>query len=107
MQHLILFEAFHNETTLVFGSMRTGKTITVTLQGGRIQSIDNRAMVRFPFSIGQSYTRSMETWACNNGFRINDKNPCPEEKLFGIRKSHIPKGHELRLMFPHKFRNED
>ena len=28
-----------------------------------------------------------------------------EEKIFGIRKKDIPQGHELRMMFPHKFRN--
>jgi hypothetical protein len=47
----------------------------------------------------------MKTWACNNGFKWNGEDPCPEEKLFGIRKKDIPQGHELRMMFPHKFRN--
>jgi hypothetical protein len=105
MKHLQLFEAFHNQETLVFGSTRNGKTITVTLKGGRIETIDNKAMVRFPFSVGQQYTRSMETWACNHGFTINDEDPCPEEKIFGIKKSHIPKDHELRMLFPGKFRD--
>jgi hypothetical protein len=36
---------------------------------------------------------------------INDEDPCPEEKIFGIKKSHIPKGHELRLLFPGKFKD--
>jgi hypothetical protein len=30
--------------------------------------------------------------------------PCLEEKIFGIRKSDIPKGHELRMLYPGKFR---
>jgi hypothetical protein len=105
MKNLMLFEAFHNEKVLVFGNTRTGKNITVTLKGGRIESIDNKAMVRFPFSVGQSYNRNIETWACNHGFTINDEDPCPEEKIFGIRKKDIPKGHELRLTFPGKFRD--
>jgi hypothetical protein len=105
MENLLLFEAFHNQQALIFGHTRSGRTITVTLKGGRIETIDNKAMMRFPFSVGQPYTRSIETWACNNGFTINDEDPCPEEKIFGIRKKDIPKGHELRLMFPSKFRD--
>ena len=84
---------------------RQGRDIILTLLGGSIKDIDNQSGVRFPFSVGQSYTRSIETWACNNGFKIDGKNPCPEEKIFGIRKKDIPQGHELRLLYPHKFRN--
>ena len=104
MEDSPLPESFHNEKTLIFGHTRSGRNITVTLKGGRIESIDNKAMMRFPFSVGQNYNRSMETWACNNGFKINDEDPCPEEKIFGIRKKDIPQGHELRIMFPGKFR---
>jgi hypothetical protein len=107
MKHLLLFESFHNQKTLVFGSTRNGKTITVTLTGGRIETIDNQAMIRFPFSVGQQYTRSIESWCCNNGFKMDGKSCCPEEKVFGMRKKDIPMGHELRMLFPNKFRNND
>lgn len=50
MKNLLLFEAFHNEQTLIFGHTRSGRTITVTLKGGRIETIDNKAMVS-PFQL--------------------------------------------------------
>lgn len=103
MRHLELYEAFHHEKELVFKS-RQGRVITVNLLGGRIEDIDNQAGVRFPFMKGQQYTRTIETWACNNGFTINGEDTCPEKKVFGIRTSDIPQGHELRKLFPNKFR---
>lgn len=73
---------------------------------GRITRIEkpNHVHVNFPFKIGQILNRNVETWACNNSFYINGKDTCPEEKVFGIRKSDIPHGHELRHLFPNKFR---
>lgn len=104
MKHLIIFESYSKEKLITLES-RQGKTIQITTIQGRIQSIENNAMIRFPFAIGQSYTRSIETWACTNGFTIDGKSACPEEKIFGIRKKDIPAGHELRMLFPSKFRN--
>lgn len=103
MKNLELYESYTNGKTTVLTS-RQGRTITLTLLGGSIKGIDNQAGIRFPFNVGQSYTRSIETWACNNGFKIDGESPCPEEKIFGIRKKDIPQGHELRLLYPHKFR---
>lgn len=103
MEEISLFEDFSRERRMVLTS-RQGRNITITLLGARIQDIVNEAGIRFPFSIGQSYTRSIETWACNNGFKIDGNDPCPEEKIFGIRKKDVPMGHELRVLFPHKFR---
>lgn len=73
---------------------------------GRITRIEKpkHVHIRFPFEVGQILNRGVETWACNNGFYIDGKDTCPEEKVFGIRKSDIPKGHELRHLFPQKFR---
>jgi hypothetical protein len=73
---------------------------------GKITRIEmpSHVHIRFPFNVGQILNRSVETWACNNNFYINGKDTCPEEKVFGIRKSDIPQGHELRHLFPHKFR---
>jgi hypothetical protein len=104
MKNLELYENFGRERITTLTSRR-GKDIIITLLGARIQSIDNQSGVNFPFSVGQSYTQSIETWACNNGFTIDGKSPCPEEKIFGIRKKDIPQGHELRFLFPHKFRD--
>jgi hypothetical protein len=36
---------------------------------------------------------------------MDQLDPCPEEKIFGIRKKDIPMGHELRFLYPHKFRD--
>ena len=104
MKNLELYESYTNERTMTLTS-RQGRDLVITLLGGRIQAIDNNTGVNFPFKVGQSYTRSIETWACNNGFKIDGKSPCPEEKIFGIRKKDIPHGHELRMLFPHKFRD--
>jgi len=104
MKNLQLYETFSREKITTLTS-RQGKDIIVTSLGARIQSIDNKSGVNFPFSVGQTLTRSIETWACNNGFTIDGKSPCPEEKIFGIRKKDIPQGHELRMLFPGKFRD--
>jgi len=104
MENLELYETFSREKITTFTS-RQGKDIIVTSLGARIQAIDNKSGVNFPFSVGQTLTRSIETWACNNGFTIDGKSPCPEEKIFGIRKKDIPQGHELRMLFPGKFRD--
>jgi hypothetical protein len=104
MENIELYENYSSEKTITLTS-RQNREILVIVLGGRIQSVDNNSGINFPFNVGQSYTRSIETWACNNGFKIDGKSPCPEEKIFGIRKSLIPKGHELRLLYPHKFRD--
>lgn len=81
--------------------------ITVKLDpSGRIEEIEKSGRsIRFPFSIGQLMTRNIETWACNNNMLIDGQDPCPEEKVFGIRKKDIPHGHPLRMMYPSKFKN--
>lgn len=106
MENLELYENYTNERTITLTS-RQNKPLVITLLGGRIQSIDNKTGVNFPWKVGQSYTRSVETWACNNGFKIDGKSPCPEEKVFGIKKSYIPKGHWIRMAYPHKFRGDE
>lgn len=104
MNHITLYEHFHRQFEHTLTS-RQGRDIKVMVEAGRIIHIDNQSGVRFPWVIGQSWNRSIETWACNNGFKINGNDPCPEEKVFGIRAKDIPKGHELRLLYPHKFRD--
>jgi len=74
---------------------------------GRITKIEmpGHVHVRFPFVVGQVMNRGVETWACNNDFFMDGKDTCPEKKVFGKRASDIHDGHELRRLFPNKFRN--
>jgi hypothetical protein len=105
MNNLELYESFNQERKVVLTSRR-GKEIRFTVLGGRIKDLVNDSGVRFPYAVGQSYTRSIETWCCNNGFKMDGKSCCPEEKVFGIRKKDIPQGHPLRIMYPGKFRED-
>ena len=102
MENLELYENYHLKT-VVFTS-RQNRKIIVTVKASRIDSIDNQAGIRFPFSEGQTYNRSIETWACNNHFKIDGQDPCPDKKIFGIKTKDIPQGHELRKIYPGKFR---
>jgi len=104
MKHITVYESWSREGTVELESTRNRAKITLTLQGSRIESIDNPRGMRFPWSVGQNINRSLETWACNNGFTINGEDPCPEEKIFGVKTSRVPKGHEWRMLFPNKFR---
>jgi len=81
------------------------KIIIKKYPDGRIVDIKVPNGIRFPFSVGQISNRNIETWACVNGYLIDGINPCGEEKVFGIKVSDIPKGHELRMLYPHKFRD--
>jgi hypothetical protein len=103
MKHLKIYENFGNTKEMILVS-RQKREIKVSIEGGRIISIDNQSGIRFPWEVGQSANRSIETWACNNGFTINGKDPCPEEKIFGVKTSQVPQGHEWRMLFPNKFR---
>jgi hypothetical protein len=103
MNHLEIYENYSDRQEIKLTS-RQGRDILVAVQGGRIQSIQNDSGVNFPYSVGQSYNVGMKTWACNRGFKWNGEDPCPEEKIFGIRKKDIPQGHELRMIYPNKFK---
>ena len=70
---------------------------------GRITRIEKPDNIRFPFYIGQLFNRTIEVWACNNNYLMNGKDTCPEKKVMGIKVSDIPKGHELRSIYPGKF----
>jgi hypothetical protein len=73
-------------------------------RSGRITRVEKTHSVRFPYKVGDIFNRSVETWACNNNFLIDGRDVCPEGKVFGIKKSDIPQGHEFRRLFPNKFR---
>jgi hypothetical protein len=103
MKNIKLFENFQHEKKIELTS-RGGRKINLIVLGGRITSIENNSGVNFPYSPGQHYTRNIETWSCSNGFLIDGKSPCPEEKIFGVKVSDVPKGHEWRRIYPNKFR---
>jgi hypothetical protein len=71
---------------------------------GKITRIEKLPNIRFPFQVGQLFNRTIEVWACNNNYLMDGKDTCPEKKIMGMRASDIPKGHELRHIFPHKFK---
>jgi hypothetical protein len=103
-EHLVLFESFGERCISFIGKRNPNLKIDIVVKGGRIISIDNNSGIRFPFSEGQSLSRNIEVWACNNNFYIDGKDTCPEKKIFGIRTSDVPKGHEWRHIYPGKFR---
>ena len=105
MKHLKYFES-RNERIIVFTNKRNPiLSITISLSpDGRINNIENETGIRFQFSVGQSISRNIEVWACNNNFYMDGKDTCPEKKIFGVKTSDIPKGHEWRSIFPNKFR---
>lgn len=101
-----LFLESYSQSRKMILTSRQNREILISIRGGRYESIENNSGVRFPYHVGEMYNRSLETWACNNGFKIDGKSPCPEEKIFGIRKKDIPMGHELRRIYPGKFRDK-
>lgn len=103
MDHILEFEGFGSKQKVL--TSRQGRKIAVNIERQYIKDIVNDSGINFPFRPGQAWNRSIETWACNNKFLIDGQDPCPEEKIYGIRKKDIPKGHELRFLFPHKFRD--
>jgi hypothetical protein len=108
MKYISLFESY--EKTIVFSlKSRPIVKIKVLTQGGKIIAIENPHNMRFPFAIGQMMKRNIEDWACNNNYKIDNNDPCKKdnEKIFGIRKKDIPKGHQLRIMYPSKFTLEN
>ena len=107
MKHIKVFEEFGGkEKEVVFTGIRNPRLVIKVLKSpdGRIIEIENETGIRFPFSVGQILNRNAEVWASNNNFLMDGKDMSPEEKVFGIRTKDIPQGHELRMMFPGKFR---
>ena len=105
MKHLKNFNESIHEREVVFTNKRNpGLEIVVTKSPDcRITEIENETGMRFPFSIGQILNRTAEVWACNNNFLMDGKDTCPEKKIFGVKASDVPQGHEWRHIFPHKF----
>ena len=101
-----LSESYLNSKELIFTSKRNRSLeIKVVLDRSfRIESIDNKTGIRFPFQVDQRINRNVEVWACNNNFLLNGEDTCPEKKIFGVRASDVPQGHEWRKIYPGKFK---
>lgn len=80
------------------------KICVIVTKDRRIGKMTNVRGARFPFQEGEIFNKSIEIWACNNDFLMDGKDTCQEGKIFGIRKKDIPAGHDLRKMFPSKFK---
>ena len=93
------------EREVVFTNKRNPRLVITIKKNpdGRITEIENETGMRFPFSVGQILNRTAEVWACNNNFLMDGKDTCPEKKIFGVKASDVPQGHEWRHIFPHKF----
>ena len=102
MKHIKLFEAYNKED-IILTSIQN-RTITFSIIAGKMKDIDNKAGIRFPFHDGESFNMTVKSWAKNNNFKWNGKSLKDDEKVFGINKKHIPPGHELRRLFPNKFK---
>ncbi len=105
-KYIALFENWSSRKDIVTLTSRQGRKIIVTFEHGTIQEISNESGIVFPYVTGQPFTIWMKGWACRNGFTWNGEDPCDsgEEKIFGIKKKFIPKGHEWRQIFPGKFK---
>ena len=103
-QYVKLFENWSSEKIITLTS-RQGRDIIITVRHGKIEEVDNQSGVRFPFVSGQLVTVFLKSWACNNGFSWDGKDACDpgEKKVFGVKVKDVPKGHEWRSIWPHKF----
>jgi hypothetical protein len=99
-------ESLLTNSSITFTNKRNPRlVITIQLDTKRrISEIENKTGIRFPFSVGQPLNRNIEVWACNNNFLMDGKDTCPEKKIFGVRASDGPQGHEWRHIFPNKFK---
>ena len=98
-------EEFGKNEIIFTGKRNPRLTIIVKISPDRrISEIENKTGIRFPFVVGQPLNRNIEVWACNNNFLIDGQDTCPEKKIFGVRSSDVPQGHEWRHIFPHKFK---
>ena len=104
MKYIKIFEDYNEKEVILKHKNNPSIEISFKIKGGRITDIKNERNVRFPYENGQMYNRGMETWCCNNDYLYNGKDTCSEPKIFGIKASDIPLGHELRFLMPHKFR---
>jgi hypothetical protein len=63
MENLELYENYSGERIVKLESSRGAGSISIKIQGSKILDIINQTRLNFPFKEGQTYTRSIETWA--------------------------------------------
>lgn len=105
-RYIALFEDYRRAEEILLTS-RQGKKILILVQHGKIERIENESGIYFPYVENQPFqTPFVKNWACRNGFKWNGESACDpgEEKIFGIKKKFIPKGHEWRQIWPGKFK---
>lgn len=92
---------------IVVFKKKTNPSITITVKAYpsmSIAEIINPHNIRFPYVVGQVLNMGHRTWACANGFLVNEEDTCPEKRVMGIKVSDIPAGHPLRHIYPGKFK---
>jgi hypothetical protein len=102
-RYIQLYESWSrpDEITLI---SRFGK-IVLTIRHGKIESILNTTSIDFPFVVGHPVQLPfIKSWATRAGFKLKDA-ATPDKKLFGIKTRDIPMGHELRSIYPNRFRD--
>ncbi len=104
MRYLKPFNESRDVEVVLTNTRNPNIVIKLVKSMNRIVSIENKTNFRFPFKVGQLLNRGLETWASNNNFLIDNKDYSPEEKVMGISKRDIPMGHELRMLYPSKFK---
>lgn len=104
MKHLKSFNESKEIEVVLKNTRNPNIVIKFVKSMNRIVSIENKSNYRFPYRVGQLIDRGLETWTSNNNFLIDDKDYSPEKKVMGIRTKDIPMGHELRMLYPSKFK---
>ena len=102
-RYIQLYESWSREEELTLTS-RFGK-IVLTIRHGKIESILNKTRLDFPFVVGHPVQLPfIKAWANRTGFKIEGEST-PDKKVFGIKTRDIPMGHELRRVYPNRFRD--
>ena len=112
--YIQLFENWQREEEFILTSKmarRGDPKIIFRVKDGRIESIENENRYPFPYFQGQPFQKPfIGMWACKNGFYLNREDTCKSkqddnDKIFGVRKKDVPRGHEWRQIWPGKFRD--
>jgi hypothetical protein len=84
---------------------KEAKEIENNIENNEIEeSLLTNSSITFINKRNPRLNRNIEVWACNNNFLMDGKDTCPEKKIFGVRASDVPQGHEWRHIFPNKFK---
>ena len=74
---------------------------------GVIKNIEKTIQsIKFPYKIGERMTQNIDSWCCNNNYLMNNKDTCPENKRFGMKKSDILDGPNWKIILPNTTTNQ-